>query len=141
MVNNGIINLSLLIETTQLLMTNGIEIITRAGEKLIKSIRENKSDTINQFQMELTESEHDIVTRIIVNIISVLSSNDKDILSICANNIKSLGTIVTAVVNLKKTEMPPILRTKIEQFRAESINANNKEQWEKLEKLIYKVYD
>lgn len=140
MANNNIINLSLLIETTQLLMTNGIEIIRRAGSELIKSIRDKDPDSVEQFQMEFTESEKEIIIKIISNILSVLSSDDKDILNICSNNIKSLETIVTAVVNLKKTEMPPTLRNKIEQFRAESINDNNKEQWEKLEKLIYKVF-
>lgn len=121
-------------------MTYGIEIINRAGVELIKSIRDKDPDAINQFQMEFTESEKEIIIKIISNILSVLSSDDKDILNICSNNIKSLETIVTAVVNLKKTEMPPTLRNKIEQCRAESINDNNKEQWEKLEKLIYKVF-
>ena len=141
MANNNIINLSLLIETTQLLMTNGIEIIRRAGAELIKSIRDKDPDSVEQFQMEFTESEKEIIIKIISNTLSVLSSDDKDILNICSNNIKSLETIVTAVVNLKKSEMPQTIQSKIEKFRDEDIRDNNKEDWEKLEKLIYKIFD
>lgn len=88
--------------------------------------------------MEFTELEKEIIIKIISYTLSVLSSDDKDILNICSNNINSLETIVTAVVNLKKSEMPQTLQSKIEKFRDEDIRDNNKEDWEK---LIYKIFD
>lgn len=134
-------NLPLLIETSQLLMTTGVEIISRAGVELVKSIRDNETTSSNHFQMVLKESEIDTITKIINNILTVLPSNDQEIMNICASNIRSLGTIVTASVNLKKTDMPQSLRSKIDHFKRDSINDNNKEYWEKLEGLIYRIYD
>ena len=138
---NDIKNLPLLIEISQLLMTKGVEIVSRAGVELVKSIRDNELDCSNKFQMVLKEAESDIITKIINNLLTVLPSNDQEILNICANNIKSLDIIVTASVNLKKTDMPQSLRTKIDHFKEGCINDNNKEHWEKLEELIYRIYN
>ena len=138
---NDIKNLPLLIETSQLLMTTGVEIISRAGVELVKSIRDTETDSSIQFQMILTESECCTVTKIITNILTVLPTKNPEILKICASNINSLGTIVTASVNLKKTDMPQSLRSKIDYFKKECINNNNKELWEKLQGFIYSIYN
>lgn len=138
---NDINNLPLLIEISQLLMTKGVEIVSRAGVELIKSIRDNELDSLKKFQMVLEEAESDAITKIINNLLTVLPSNDQEILNICASHIKSLDIIVTASVNLKKTDMPQSLRTKIDHFKEGCINDYNKEHWEKLERLIYRIYN